>query len=307
LTEQVATSPAPVSAEPSIDPELREEIHRRVGRNLLQLQKIERAWKHLLLTCVVEGAVADGAAGAARWSSTVLRMNLGDVAKALLNEVLTAEPKERPIKGDKTKGTVRTRLTFEAPPEETQAAEAMRARWKELVDARNQLVHHFIERWQRASPEELKGALAELDDQHACAETVLTETLPLLTAAAAQREALARQWQSESGQREMLVGLTLTNVMDRLCTVAASKSRSDGWTYETTASAALRREDPEGVRLISEELGVDWLPRLLRESTSVFEVTDEPVPNGAPTARRRLYRLRDDLGADTLMVVSANT
>ncbi len=290
----MAEAPASPIGVAGVDLQLRDELHRRVGRNVLQLQKIERAWKGLLLTCVVEGAVAEGAAGAARWSSTVLRMNMGDVVKALFEEVLTAEPRERPIKGDRSKGTARTRLTFEPAPDDAAAARAMQSRWQNLVEERNRLVHHFVERWQRASPEELQGALTELDEQQARADTVLAETQPLLKAAATQREELARYFQSEAGQHEVLVGLTFSSTMDRLCRIAASRARGDGWTYQTTAHGDLCRDDPDGVRLLKEAFGSDWLPHLLGAAADVFEVCDEPVPNGGPTARRFLYRLRSD-------------
>lgn len=283
--------PQTVEATAGIEPALRDEIHRRLGRNLLALQKVERAWKHLLVTCVAEGAVAEGIAGAQRWIGRVQKMNMGDALAALFDEVLTAEPKERPFKGDRSKGAIRIRLTFEVPPDQAESADAQRERWKQLVDGRNHLVHHFIERWGHASPGELESALVELDAQFELARTVLDETMPLVECAAATRDEQARHAQSEAGQRETMIALTVGSMLNRLCRIASEKPRKDGWTYETTAGADLR-QDAEGVRLMAETFGADWLPRLLRESPEIFEVMEEPIPNGPSKAHRRLYRLR---------------
>jgi hypothetical protein len=289
----MSKAPAPSGATTQLDPALRDDIHRRVGRNLLALQKVERAWKHMLVTCVTEGAVADGINGAQQWVARVRRMNMGDALAALFGEVLTTEPKQRPIKGDRSKGTVRIRLMFEPVPDQTAEAAAERARWEQLVEGRNQLVHNFIERWGSTPRGELDAALAELDVQFDAAQAVLAETMPLLEDALEMRAEAVRHAQSEAGQRETLAALTLSSMLDRLCRAATEKPRKDGWTYETTADAELRK-DAEGVKLMAEVYGKDWLPRLLREAPAIFEVMEEPIPNASSGAHRRLYRLRPD-------------
>jgi hypothetical protein len=286
-------APPESGASACLDPALRDELHRRVGRNLLALQKVERAWKQMLVTCVAEGAVADGIDGAQRWVGRVRKMNMGDAMAALFDEVLTAEPKQRPLKGDLSKGAIRLRLTFEPLPDQAEAAAARRRRWDDLVEGRNQLVHHFIERWSTTLPEALAAALAQLDAQFDAAQGVFAETMPLLEHAIATRAEAARHAQSEAGQRETLIALTLSCMLDCLCRTAAEKPRQDGWTDETTADAEVR-QDREGAKLMAEVYGKDWLPRLLRESPTMFLTKEERTPNAHDGARRRLYRLTPD-------------
>ena len=223
----------------------------------------------------------------------VLRMKMGDLCDSLFAEVFTSNPKERPPRGDTSKGWIRTRFSFEPHPDFVGEREAMRQRWRRLVRERNQLVHHFFERWNRVPPDHLTQALDELDRQHESSLAVLDEVIPLLRHLNAARQEAATHFNSQHGERELLIGAAMVSVVNLLWSTAERKARDDGWTYETTALHALREEARDDAQLIRESHGPDWLREVLRQPGGAFEAMEEPLPN-AHNQTRLLYRPRLD-------------
>ena len=97
------------------DAALGAEIERRVGRNLLLYQRIENGLKELLLRSTVEGTPDDPAQRFAARTAKVMRSNLGDVAKAVFEQVLTNDPKESPVQRSRSEGVFRARFTIGSP------------------------------------------------------------------------------------------------------------------------------------------------------------------------------------------------
>lgn len=277
----------------TVDHNVRDEIHRRIGRNLLTLQKIERAWKQLLIASGVEVALADGMAAMESRAAYVLRMNLGQLCEGLFAELFTVSPRERRPKADLSKGWVRTRVTFEPHPDAPLSHKALQERWRNLIGVRNQLVHHFFERWGSASAYQLPHALDELDRQDELAQVVLDEGIALLRQLDVVRREIAAQFNSPQGEREWLIGMSTAKIVERLWATAETKARRDGWTYETTALNALHEHSRDDVELLRETHGPNWLRTLLEAADGAFETMAEEVPNAHdPSQMRVLYRPR---------------
>lgn len=253
------------------DPVQRDELWRRIGRNLLQFQKIEGAWKQLLLIALVETQLDGSAVSGARAVAT-LRMNMGEALKAVLKEVVSSTPS-----GVQSKGSF-IRSRFSIVPEEPAAVEALRVRWQRIVDERNLLVHHQLDRLTSLTDGEAARVLEELEAQYEAAVAVLAEVLAIIQQVADAQRELAEHFGSPEGHAQLLVGFAVMHAIETLWRVAETHARSDGWTLLQTAQQALHGLSSEYRMVLEQHHGSRWLDSVLA-STEIFEQSDEPWPN----------------------------
>lgn len=273
------------------DPAWRAGIEQRVGRNLLAYQRIENALKRLVLGALIEGTPTDLAQRHAGRAAKVIRMNLGDVAKAVFDEVLTSTPRDRPPPADASQAWVSYRFTIAPPPDRPDVFEPLRARCKAIVNQRNALVHHFLRRYAGASDAELDAAREALDAQHDAAAALLDEVAALIRTVEAQREGIAGTLQSPEFRDQLKDAIAQGEVIDLLIEVADGDRRADGWAFLTTALHRLRERAPDAVRRLEARLGKEWLFKTMALAADNFEAQTEPLPNGPPGATRVVYRV----------------
>jgi hypothetical protein len=275
-------------------PGLRSEAERRVGRNLLRYQAIENTLKRLLLGSLAEGTPADCAQRFKVWAAKVMRLNMGDVAKAVFEQVLTATPKEVPEKYDSTQVWVRTPFTIAPGPDQPDAFERLAERCKAVVDQRNDLVHHFLRQWKRETENELHAMLTALEEQHDVAEALHDEILALMRTHEQARSEFAAYVASAQGQLDLDFAMAQGNVVEILVGVAEQARREGGWEYVTTALHRLNGNGDRSpdVQRLKDRWGKDWVPKLFESAGDLFELASEPLPNGPPNASRLVFRLR---------------
>ena len=270
-------------------PDLRAEAERGVGRNLLRYQGIENTLKRLLLGSLAEGTPSDFAQRSEAWAAKVMRLNLGDVAKAVFEQVLTATPKVLPERHDPTGVWFQARFSIEPDPDNPGAFERLAERCRSVVDQRNDLVHHFLRQWKRETEDELRAMLAALDDQHIAAQAFHEEVLALMRDHERARSEFAAYLASPQGQLELDFAMARGSAE-----TAQQTRRKDGWEHVTTALHRLNGSgdlSPDVLRL-KDRWGQEWVKQLFESAPDVFELASEPLPNGPPNALRRIYRLR---------------
>jgi hypothetical protein len=268
-------------------PELRSEAERRVGRNLLRYQAIENTLKRLLLGSLAEGSPEDFAQRSEAWAAKVMRLNMGEVAKSVFEQVLPATPKDAREKHDPARAWVRTRFTIEPGPNEPDAFEKLAERCKVVVDQRNDLVHHFLRQWKRETEGELRVMLAALEEQHEAAQSLHEEFLALIRDHEQARSEFAAYVASPQGQLDLDFAMAQGSVVEVFANAAQQPRRKDGWEYVTTA---LHRLNGSGdlspdVQRLKDRWGKDWVQNLLESAADVFELAEEPLPNGPPNSR----------------------
>lgn len=273
------------------DPGLGVEVERRVGRNLLMYQRIENGLKELLLRSTVEGTPDDAARRFAARAEKVMRMNLGDVAKAVFEEVLTDDPKERPAPRLGTDAVIRSRVTISSSPDHPNWIASMRTRCKEVVDARNDLVHHFLRQRKRESVADLDLALDALDTQHQVALELRNEIVALARSLADHLRQSAAYIVSDEGQQALDLAMSEANVVEVLAEVAQAEARADGWALLITAQHRVHARVPMDAELVRERLGRQWPWQVLERWPTLFDRDLEPLPNGAPGTTRPIFRL----------------
>jgi len=268
------------------------ETERRVGRNLLLYQRIENGLKRLLLQSYIVEPVADIERWLAERAAKIMRMNLGDAAKAVFEQVLTDAPKPMPTPPAGSETRVSSHFTIGPHPHYPDAIDALRIRCKAVADARNDLVHHFLRRTDQATPDQLRDTLDGLDAQYDAAIEMRDELLAHLRAMAEFRRSAGEYFASDRGIQALELAMAEGNVVDVLAGVTQSEARPDGWTLLTTALHRARAAVPVDVERLRQQFGQQWVRQVLGRCSAMFELADEPTPNGPPGSKRAIYRPR---------------
>lgn len=284
------TSEVPIT---EVDAALGAEVERRVGRNLLLYQRIENGLKRMLLQSCVEGkTLADIEQRLAVRAAKIMRMNMGVVAGAVFEQVLTDDPQPPPEPDSSAEAVIRARFTIGSHPDSPDSIIDLRARCKAVVDARNDLVHHFLRQTHLESVDRLRVALDALDAQHDEALTVRDELRAHLQSMAETQRQSATFLASEEGQQALELAMAEGRLLDVLADVAQVKVRSDGWTLLTTALHRARAAVPADVERLRSQFGPRWIQQVLGRYGTQFELAQEATPNASAGSTRPIYRIR---------------
>jgi hypothetical protein len=242
-------SQASVTPDPPL--ELQRDVQRKLGRCLLRLQQYEI----LLKALVAHGDIAGPPAGlqAVRDAQVACaqKKTLGTLVGMLTERHLTsaadADSAEEP-QGD---GGMWFRFHFQVGLDASKH-QATTAALKELVDLRNELVHHFLQRFNIWERQGCIDADAYLDTSF---ETIDGHYLTLRGWAQGMEEAraLMASFMSTATFEDMLVnGIAPDGSVDWLASGAVSCLReaesrfmADGWTKLNTATTWIRTQHPD--------------------------------------------------------------
>lgn len=170
---------------------------------------------------------------------------------------------------------------------ETDFLEGIRKDLKLMTDERNDLVHHFLPRWQPDNEDEMTKALAYLDEQR---EKVLPmhEHLRTMLQHLSESATMFAEFVAspEYKKQTKLMWLQASPLVTLMRGVAARYHREDGWTYLDHAGNLAAREMPVETKNIKERYGFKSLKKLLI-GAEVFELMDEKISDESV---RTLYR-----------------
>lgn len=159
-----------------------------------------------------------------------------------------------------------------------------------LVDARNDLIHHFLPHWQAAVDGDVDNALAYLDAQ-------LDETLRMKdrlekwakTMDEAKKQ-MANFFSSPECAHQIKLGqLQSSRLIAMLGEIAMRTARPDGWAILATAANLIKREAPDELQNLNMRFGYRNLKGVLL-AAEFFDMAEEPTPGGGV---RTIYRIND--------------
>jgi hypothetical protein len=159
---------------------------------------------------------------------------------------------------------------------------------KALVDARNDLIHHFLPRWSPVSKESTLAALAYLDEQRAQALLMRDRLQGFANSLREAAKADADFLSSPEATREIeLQWLRHSRLVLMLGEVAQRTPRADGWTVLASAGHIVRQREPEELEHMAEHYGQRTLKKLL-QATELFDIEEELTPRGGS---RTIFRI----------------
>lgn len=273
----------PTPPEPHRTPEI-DEVFRRIGRNLLLFQHIEHLLKQLMAGARFEGTVKSLQASFEERRAKIHKQTLGQLAGQFADDVLSdAGDRDPPENVDKAWFSFGFTLQTDSAFVEQHTAEM-----KAVVDARNDLIHHFLPRWSPASEDSTLAALDYLDQQRAQAlpmrDRLQGFVAFLQEAATAQAEIMSSP---EVARQIGLHRLRHSRLVLLLGEIAQRTSRADGWTVLASAGHILRQQVPEELEHMLERHGHRTLKKLL-QATELFDIEEEPTSGGG---MRTIYRI----------------
>ena len=268
---------------------LENEVLRKIGRNLMALQQVEGQLKTLLIHSSVRSGPAEAIQRQqVRRDQLIGKQTLGTLGGQFVTEVFSPLDDTENDNEPKFQSPY---FTFNYSIQSDGAYVQQRAAaLKLVVDERNELVHHFLSKWTRASLESTQAADQHLDQQHArvCIEF---ETLrAYLEGLQRSRELLGTFMSSPKYATQMeQLWLQGSRVVQLLTEMSRNAGSAEGWVRLDAAGQALWANAEEDMSSLQAMYGYNKLKPLVVAS-QVFEVRDERLSNGCSQVSFRIKR-----------------
>lgn len=233
------------------------EVQRKLGRCLIRLQQIEGLAKALWVHHEFESEDRDFMAVRNKREAHISDKTLGTVVKKLVDSYFApdlAKPDEDAPNGDHSdvdpaRTLIRFKSKFSMSSEDySRTTSELNA----LVEMRNTLVHHFIERFDLWSEQGCQDAQAHLDDCYQRIDALYSTISLWAEANQALREEVGAFLQSEEGKKAVrdlmtpdnILGWSSTSVVTAL-RAAQEELSSGGWTSLDDAVRWLSLNHPD--------------------------------------------------------------
>ncbi|MFM2058244.1 MAG: hypothetical protein RLY71_2629 [Pseudomonadota bacterium] len=271
----------------------RDEVFRRMGRNLLHFQHIEQLLKFLIANARLEGPLPDLGTILEVRTAKVHTQTMGHLAGRLVDD-LYIETRDIAGELDDQADDGASGFRFSVLAEPTVVAQDA-AELRAVVESRNELIHHFLPRWNPTCIESTRAAMEFLDGQRAKALPVLEQLKSTATSLASMRDQHAQLLASpEFRQNFELLWLRSSRLVQLLAEIAEAEARADGWMSLAVAGTLIKRREPAELEEIAERYGHKTLKQVLLAS-GYFDVLDESTPGGG---RRTIYCTNAQFQAD---------
>jgi hypothetical protein len=291
------TTPSSISS--AEIPTLKNEVLRSIGRNLLLLQQIEGMLKCLVAKGSHSGYVSELPGRMARHEAKVNGKSMGQLVGDFVDNHLGDVESSGPRPADPKEPWLSFRFQIEMDP----AAYAQRkAAMGEVVEERNELVHHFLPRWDSNSLDSTCAAQDFLDRQRDKAMIEFTTLQGMVTAFKDACRVQAEVLASDVGQKFFEHDdLRFTPLVLLLGEIVQQLGRADGCVYLNTAGVLLRQHAPNDYKEMRKRTGHKNLKALIL-ATGLFDIVEETTEKGGV---RILYRFKPGVGLEFVPVEAA--
>jgi hypothetical protein len=271
---------------------IRDEVLRRIGRNVVLFQELERILKFLAVAHYFSAPVSKLQEDHDGRVASVREHTLGQLTGRLLDKLHASAATQSSSAMDTiAEPWVTFAFQIEAAAD---SIETSRNSLSALVKERNGLIHHLLACWNPHDVGSCHALGAELDEQRS---RIVLEIERYRAYANGLKE-LAKEFQafieSDGGKKQFdLAFLQQSRMAILLASIANEHARKDGWTLLSTAGHHLRQLIPDEFARMKDAHGEGSLQKLVI-ATGLFDVAIEQIPEGGT---RALYRNRAELEA----------
>lgn len=265
----------------------RDEVHRKIGRNMLLLQEVEYLLKYLIANGKVAGSISEIMEIRQRQNESVKTKTLGQLVGQYVedthkNEMVTEIP------GNLQEPHISFSVKVECSSDEY---ENKKKTLESIVKERNELIHHFLPRFYPDSIENWRKADEYLDQQHA---KIFPEKNFLRHIIAAMKK-MAEYLASEEYEKELVSSVSSENpLVVKLVDFAEQfPAGPDGWTWLAAARKDFWKKAPEEMKLLS----MDNTLKNLILATGIFDLAEGRADN---SDIQLLYRLKPEWKVERL-------
>lgn len=231
--------------------ELQRDVQRKLGRCLIRLQQYEILLKALVAHGDIAGSTAELQTVRDAQMASVQKKTLGTLVGEFKESHLTSTDDDEDTEEPQGDGDIWFRFRFRVGLDTSQHQATSEA-LKELVDLRNELVHHFLQRFNIWEHQGCIDADAYLDASY---ETIDGHYLTLRGWAQGMErvQALTASFMSSPTFADLLVnGIAPDGTVEwpasgavRCLREAETRFMTDGWTMLNTATAWIRAQHPD--------------------------------------------------------------
>jgi len=231
--------------------ELQRDVQRKLGRCLLRLQQYEILLKALVAHGDIAGPPAELVAVRDAQVASAQKKTLGTLVGMLTERHLTSAEDDDGTDEPQGDGGLWFRFRFQVGLDASQH-QATTAALKELVDLRNELVHHFLQRFNIFESQGCRDADAYLDASY---ETIDGHYLTLRGWAQVMHEAheaMALFMKTATFEDLLVNGIAPDGTVDwpasgavRCLREAEGRFATEGWTLLNTATTWIRAQHPD--------------------------------------------------------------
>lgn len=275
--------------------ELKNEVLRKIGRNVVLYQQFEVMLKLLVTHGNFSGYACDLAEIKEQQKAKVMRHTLGQVAGQFLENTHGEYKETEGELPELREKKMHMSFSFKIQSDE-ELYLLTKANLAKIIQERNDLIHQFVLNFNLNAIESLIEAEIYLDAQR---EALLPEhenVKQYLKALDEGKKELAklivsgeadRLWKLDELRQEDVVKL-----LGRIIEVAA---RADGWTLVVHAGQLLHQNAPDQLKDAKKKYQCRTLKDLILK-TEIFDLKDEPTKKGG---KRAIYRLKDGWKLET--------
>lgn len=264
----------------------KDEVHRKIGRNMLMFQHMELMLKFLIANGQFSGSIDNLKENIERQNASVSKKTMG----SLVGEFLESTHKEQEEPEDIGElYTIHMSFNFRIDCDEVYY-EKRKKKLAEIVSQRNDLVHHLLPRFNLQSIESCVEIEQYLDEQHKQLEPEVENLKRLIKSFQKTKKELFEYVASEEYWTEMrLSELRHSRLVMWLGQIAEKAARKDGWTYLNTAGQVLQTQQPEELANFKKLYGYKSLKEIIL-APQLFDFMEEKTEKGGV---RVMYRLKE--------------
>lgn len=264
---------------------IRDEVFQKIGRNLVNFQKIELMLKHLIAYGQVSGSRNEFQKNQEKKIADTRKKTLGSLVGEFVETTFQSTDSSPKPTAESAEPSISFSFSIEA---DADFYESKKRELKSLVDDRNDLIHHLLPRF---NPESIDSCLEIRDYLDQQRERLIPE-FEYLKSVIENFKELAAYLSSDEGKRAFELGLLQQSpIVQLLLNVSVQKPRPDGWTFLSVAIRQIRQILPDEMEQLENRWGYQTLPDLM-EASKYFDITKEELSNGS---YRWVYRSKPAL------------
>ncbi|EGR1894377.1 hypothetical protein DA096_08820 [Vibrio rotiferianus] len=263
------------------------EVQRKIGRNIILFQQLERLLKYVVANGNFSGYSSELEGVISSKNAAVSKQTMGQLVAQFV-ETSNPSKTDNPVVVDDIEEP-HFSFDFSIDCGETYYTEKKDSLEK-LVRDRNQLVHHLLPELDMASISSCKKIEERLDEQCEKIRLEIHNVESVVKALSDGRQMLSNFFRSSQGEKYLLISLLRQHpLVVLLAEIAQQSNRNDGWTVMNHAAQLLKQRAPKELVLLRKGTEHKSLKALMLK-TGMFEFSEEITPSGG---KRVLYKLKD--------------
>ena len=261
------------------------DVYRKIGRNMLLFQQMERFLKILIVNGNMAGYISEIKSNQEKRAAAINKKTMGQLVGDYIEN--TYSPNKEIPEGPKELTEPYVQFRFQLGVDEN-FYETKKQALAAMVADRNELIHNLLPRIDLNSIESLVKTEHDLDQQR---EKLLHEINVLKSVIKGLQEIRKKTavfLMSDKASKLLFSPLGQSRTLFLLGEIASKASRADGWTLLNIAGEQIRKHAPEEISGLYQNYGHKTLKGLIL-ATELFDIKEEPTNKGGI---RVLYRLK---------------